>query len=52
MGRGVTNHEGVCGEEPRWSGSETRDLLKEQAEIRVKHRQGSETRQVSLRGDQ
>ena len=33
------------------SGSEKRDLLKEQAEIRVKHRQGSETRQVNSRGD-
>ena len=33
------------------SGSETRDLLKEQAEIRIKHRQGSETQQVNLRGD-
>ena len=28
-----------------------RDLLKEQEEIRVKDRQGSETWQVNLRGD-
>ena len=27
------------------------DLLREQAEIRVKHRQGSETQQVNSRGD-
>ena len=33
------------------SGSEKRDLLKEQAEIRVIHRQGSESRLVRSRGD-
>ena len=33
------------------SGSEKRDLLKEQEEISVIHRQGSESRQVRPRGD-
>ena len=44
---------GCMGKDPdaQGSGSETRDLLKEQAYIRVKHRQGSETRQVSSRVD-
>ena len=44
---------GCVGKDPdaQGSGSETADLLKEQAEIAVKHRQGSETWQVSSRGD-
>ena len=41
------------GKDPDAQGSVSgkRDLFKEQAEIRVKHRQGSETRQVKSRGD-
>ena len=41
---------GCVGKDPdaQGSGSETRDLLKEQAEIRVKHRQGSETPEMAV----
>ena len=40
---------GMCGKGPRCTGKW--DLLKEQAEIRVIHKQGSESRQVKSRGD-
>ena len=41
------------GKDPDAQGSESekRDLFLEQAEIRVKHRQGSESQKIKLRGD-
>ena len=50
---GLRNVKGMCGEGPRCTGKWEwkRDWFWEQAEIRVKHRQGSESRKVKLRGD-